>query len=178
MKADASSNTLWWDRYEPLLSSLCIWLLRSIDDVFRCALNLRFHQIHDRCVTAPIWFCSAVHHPATPTSCVLSLARYGRQLACFILKSNRMSYCWFDAWLPVCLVLNSAELLHRASTRYSDKYISPAYLLESSGLPELGWSRYAVQWTWWKRTLKWNLSALLAWWRHNTADTYLVESQG
>ena len=31
---------------------------------------------------------------------------------CFILKSYRMSYCWcFSAWLPVCLVLNSTELL-------------------------------------------------------------------
>ena len=32
----------------------------------------------------------------------------------FILKCNRMVCCCFCAWLPVCSVLNSAELLWRA----------------------------------------------------------------
>ena len=31
----------------------------------------RFHQIHVCCVTAPIWFCSAIRSPASHTGCVL-----------------------------------------------------------------------------------------------------------
>ena len=37
--------------------------------------------------------------------------------------------CCFGAWLPVCSVLNSAELLRRASA--STRYRSPGYLFQS-----------------------------------------------
>ena len=41
-------------------------------------------------------------------------------------RSNRMLYCHFDAWLPVCSVLNSAKLLCRAPA--STRNRSPVYL--------------------------------------------------
>ena len=49
-----------------------------------------------------------------------------------------MLYCYFGAWLPVCLVQNSAELLRCAP--------------EGSRLLELGQCRYAVQRTCWTLT--------------------------
>ena len=84
----------------------------------------------------------------------------------FFLKSYWMLYCCFPAWLPVCSVLNSAELLWRATASTGNR--SPAYLLRS---------RYAAQRTWWglPHRLKWNLLAPLAWRRRNAADTYPVE---
>ena len=71
-----------------------------------------------------------------------------------------MLNCYLGAWLPVCSVQNSAA--------------------SSSGIrrtTRAGWSRHAVQRTCWKLThrLKWNLSTLLAWRRHNAADTYPEE---
>ena len=51
-------------------------------------------------------------------------------------------------------------------------------MLEGSGLPELGRSRYAAHRTWWKLThrLKWNSSAGVV--ETDAVDMYLVESRG
>ena len=44
----------------------------------------------------------------------------------FYLISDWKLYCCFDAWIPVCSVLNSAELLRRAPA--SARNSNPAYL--------------------------------------------------
>ena len=44
----------------------------------------------------------------------------------YILKNIQMLYCCFDAWLPVCSVLNLAELLRRAPASARNR--SPVYL--------------------------------------------------
>ena len=75
----------------------------------------------------------------------------GVNMECFILKCNRMSYCCFSKRLPVCSVLNSAELLLRAPTS-ARKEKPCVFVLEVSGLPELGLSRYATHRTWWELT--------------------------
>ena len=50
----------------------------------------------------------------------------GVNAECFIWKSNRMPYCCYGAWPPVCFALNSAQLLHCAPA--SARKRSPAYL--------------------------------------------------
>ena len=47
-------------------------------------------------------------------------------LGCFISKSKRMLYCYFDVCLTVCSVLNLVELLRRAPASARNR--SPAYL--------------------------------------------------
>ena len=73
-------------------------------------------------------------------------------------------------------MLNSAEFLCHAPADTEVLLSVP----EGSGLPELGWSRYAAQRTWWKLThrLKGNLPAPPVWRRRNAADAYPVELRG
>ena len=90
-----------------------------------------------------------------------------------------MLYCFFGAWLPVCSMLNSAELLRRAPASARNIEVLRICAGRHSGLPELGQCRHAAQRTCWKLTRrlkwKWNLSAPLAWRRRNATDTYPVE---
>ena len=99
----------------------------------------------------------------------------GVNTECFILKSNQMLYCCFCAWLPVCSVLNSAELLRRAPT--SARYRSPVYLFWRI-LDCRSWTEQicsAVDLLEVNTETKVKPSALLAWRRRNAADTYPVE---
>ena len=74
-------------------------------------------------------------------TCVHSSALYSR--------TSLQLRCYFVAWLPVCLVQNSAELLRGAPTsaRHIEVLRSCSGGLQSAGA---GWNRHAVQQTCWK----------------------------
>ena len=82
-----------------------------------------------------------------------------------------MLYCCFGAWLPVCLVQISTELLLQPEIEVPPK---------AFGLPELGRSGYAAHRTCWKLRHRLNQNR----WRgrdvmqHNVKRMYLMESRG
>ena len=73
---------------------------------------------------------------------------------CFTMKMNRMLRCLFDVWLPVCCVLNMAELM--CSAPASSRNRSLVYLLQKwSGLLGGGYITQRSQWKYTHR-LMWN----------------------
>lgn len=92
----------------------------------------------------------------------------GENTEFFIFKINQLLCCYLGVWLPVCFVLNLAEMCVVAVALAKIEFLC----ICSGGLPELGRGRYAAQSTRWKLTyrIQSTLSAPLLWWCPDRED--------
>ena len=72
-----------------------------------------FWRVHSKPRKSCFLLCSSRPKDQQKSSCLSLFSDLcaGVNTECFIMKSSRMLYCIFGAWLPVCSVQNSAVVL-------------------------------------------------------------------